>query len=135
MWQRLSGFSDYMINEKGCIFRVSTKDLIEGKRVVSLKNDTGLWKNRAVSKLVSNVFDVYEGGIIAIPIKPGESKKLFSNIKEAAEWLIATKQAITAGKLAAYQTVRTNIKHGISQPELYPYVYGYTWKICERSEQ
>lgn len=135
MWQKISGFSDYLINEKGCIFRVSTKKIFEDASVVSLKADSGLWKNRSVAKLISDVFDIYDGGIVAEPIKPGETEKTFSSIKEAAEWLIATKQAITAGKLAAYQTVRTNIKRGISQPKLYPYVYGYSWRINERSDQ
>ena len=71
--------------------------------------------------------------IIAKPIRPCEPPMVFSSIKEAAKWLIKTKQAITAGRLAAYQTVRTNISRGISQPDLYPYVYGYAWKKIERS--
>ena len=58
----------------------------------------------------------------------------FESIKEAAEWLLETKQAIVAGRLAAYQTVRTNINKSLVQPDLYPHMYGYIWREIERSE-
>ena len=65
---------------------------------------------------------------------PNKAEHEFKSIKEAAEWLIATNQATTGGRLAAYQTVRTNVNKSIVQPDIYPHMYGYSWREIERSE-
>ena len=66
--------------------------------------------------------------IIAAPISKNEKYMLFNSLHDAATWLITNNKAITAGRLAAYQTVKTKIKQGINQPELYPFIYGFSWK-------
>lgn len=132
MWQKIDGFSDYLISDKGLIYRISTKQL-QDKAVVSLKNDTGLWLNKSTKKLKRDIFGSCDKLLIATPVIAGEQEMVFTDIAEAAIWLIQSKRAITAGRLAAFKTICTNIKHGIKQPELYPYIYGYSWRIEERS--
>ena len=132
MWQTISGFSDYIINEHGCIYRRSTHLVVDNKPVVSLKADSGEWRNKSVKKLVYDTFERYIGGIVAENMN---EKYHFKNIKEAAQWLIESKRALVMGNLAAYNTVRTNIKHGITQPGLYPLMYGYSWKVENERRQ
>ena len=127
MWKTIKDFSDYVISDSGYVYRLSTGQLLD-TRVVSLKRDDGIWRNKTVNSLLKSTFNKKHLYISAYPINDTTDEIYFSSIKEAALWLINTKQAITAGKLAAYQTVRTNIRNGIKQPELYPYVYGYIWK-------
>lgn len=127
MWQQISGFSDYLINEHGEIVRISTRTTLNDAAIVSMKSDSGRWCNRSRSKLLQTALGISKTSVVAESIKGGRVYT-FSSIKEAAEWLMRTQQAITAGRLAAYQTVRTNIMHGITQPKLYPFVYGYSWK-------
>ena len=129
MWHKISGFSDYLINENGCIFRKSTGKIYTDVHSIAMKNDDGKWTSMSISKLLIELFDVYGNRIVATPLNSFDSVQFFPSIKQAAVWLIENKKAITCGRIAAYQTVRTNIKHGIDQPELYPFVYGYSWKI------
>ncbi len=136
MWKVPSNFSEYLVSEDATIIRVSTGEVIihDGKNA-SLKSDDGTWKNRSIKKLLAETFEHPAQLVVATSVIDTDIKKSFANIAEAAKWLVETKQAITSGRLAAYHTIRTNIKNGINQPELYPFIYGYAWKVEEGGQQ
>lgn len=56
----------------------------------------------------------------------------FDTSGEAARMLVKLKRALSAGRVVTVNTAQQNIKKSLTQPALYPAMYGYKWEI-ERS--
>ena len=123
MYRTIDEFPNYMINEHAVILRKNPPAIIDtdGGSVMLLGED-GKQYCRSAAKLCREAFSRIEATDMQGNIKQ------FKSTKEAAEYLHGLGTITYGGRLVCEAAIHRNIKYSLAQPDVYPLVYGYTWK-------